>query len=395
MSTLIQIKSSGGGSASGVFGISNASGVYTYYATLTLAMAAAVSGQVIEMFADVVETGTIEIILKTGVNINGNGHTYTLNCTDFYNAFIDNSVAVSCEIYNIKIIRIGYSLMSDITNLCLKVQSTSSQIKCSGAFFKNAGSCIYNRGSLWGISASGSGLASVRNEGSLYNSYIEATGRSLNNTNLGNTYNCIAVSTGGSDGIYIDSGNIYNSIGRSVTGDGINMGGGKCFNSTGLSTTKSGIFNPAGTELNQCIGISTSGLGLYAVGIMYNCQGISSSSSGAWLKSSSVSYNCIFKSASSCAILGASGSLIYNSTIECNWNNINGNGIQGVLASITDTIVDCVFKLVNATAPYLNNGGTAQAISMRGNTYQGGAAFNVNLTQAIVNTEDNQGNIYL
>ena len=32
---------------------------------------------------------------------------------------------------------------------------------------------------------------------------------------------------------------------------------------------------------------------------------------------------------------------------------------------------------------------------MRGNTYQGGAAFNVNLTQAIVATEDNQGNIYL
>jgi hypothetical protein len=32
---------------------------------------------------------------------------------------------------------------------------------------------------------------------------------------------------------------------------------------------------------------------------------------------------------------------------------------------------------------------------MRGNTYIGGAAFGTNITQAIVNTEDNQGNIYL
>jgi hypothetical protein len=47
------------GGSSGVFGISNSSGVYTYYATLTLAMAAAVSGNVIEMFADFVETGSV------------------------------------------------------------------------------------------------------------------------------------------------------------------------------------------------------------------------------------------------------------------------------------------------------------------------------------------------
>ena len=69
MSTQIQIASK---SASGIFGISNASGVYTYYATLTLAMAAATSGQTIEMFADVVETAAVTITLKDGVNINEN-----------------------------------------------------------------------------------------------------------------------------------------------------------------------------------------------------------------------------------------------------------------------------------------------------------------------------------
>jgi len=51
--------------------------------------------------------------------------------------------------------------------------------------------------------------------------------------------------------------------------------------------------------------------------------------------------------------------------------------------------------LANATAPYLFNGPTAQAISTRGNTYKGGAAYSVLITQAIVATEDTQGNIFL
>jgi len=106
MSTLIQIQSSGGGSsASGVFGISNASGVYTYYATLTLAMASAVSGNVIEMFANYTETGAIAITLKNGVNINGNGYTYTLNNSGGTNAFIvTNSTNIECSIFNLNLI---------------------------------------------------------------------------------------------------------------------------------------------------------------------------------------------------------------------------------------------------------------------------------------------------
>ena len=72
MSTQIQITPV---SASGVWGISNASGVYTYYATLTLAMAAATAGQTIEMFADV--TATSVVTIKPDIIIQGNGHTYT------------------------------------------------------------------------------------------------------------------------------------------------------------------------------------------------------------------------------------------------------------------------------------------------------------------------------
>ena len=79
-----------GGSASGVFGIADTSGVYTFYATLTLAMAAATAGQTIEMFADVTESSVTSITLKNGVNINGNGHTYNYTAATG-NCFIDNA----------------------------------------------------------------------------------------------------------------------------------------------------------------------------------------------------------------------------------------------------------------------------------------------------------------
>ena len=64
---VLEVFSASGGSSGGIFGISDATGTYTYYATLTLAMASAVSGEVIQVFADFVETGAVTVILKNGV----------------------------------------------------------------------------------------------------------------------------------------------------------------------------------------------------------------------------------------------------------------------------------------------------------------------------------------
>ena len=129
------------GSSSGVFGISNASGVYTYYATLTLAMAAAVSGQTIEMFANVTETGAVTITLKNGVNINGNGYIYTLNNSGLIHAFsAANSVVTSCNINNLNVVRTGSTgTIADNTCLTLGING-SGIINCSGSTFRNSGS---------------------------------------------------------------------------------------------------------------------------------------------------------------------------------------------------------------------------------------------------------------
>jgi len=106
--TVLEIFAAGGGSSSGVFGISNTSGAYTYYTTLTLAMTAATSGQVIEMFANYTETGAVAITLKDGVNINGNGYTYTLNNSGLLSAFICPTTAnIKISILNLIAVRTG------------------------------------------------------------------------------------------------------------------------------------------------------------------------------------------------------------------------------------------------------------------------------------------------
>jgi hypothetical protein len=78
--TVLEIFSSGGGS-SGKFGISDSTGAYTYYSSLSSAITAASSGQVIELFADITESSSTAVNLKAGVIIQGNGHTYTHTST--------------------------------------------------------------------------------------------------------------------------------------------------------------------------------------------------------------------------------------------------------------------------------------------------------------------------
>jgi hypothetical protein len=64
-------------SSFGPLGIADSLGQYTYYSNYTTAMAAAVAGQTIEQFADIVEPNNVTITITPGVNINMNGHTYT------------------------------------------------------------------------------------------------------------------------------------------------------------------------------------------------------------------------------------------------------------------------------------------------------------------------------
>ena len=395
--------------SSGIFGISNASGVYTYYATFTLAMAAAVSGQTIEMFADVTETGAVTITLKNGVNINGNGHTYTLNNSGLIHALsAANSVVTSCNILNINVIRTG-STGSIGDNSCLILGiNGSGTINCSGSTFRNSGSgcgILFLANSVheinYAVAYATTGYGAI--------GIFSSVGAKLNN--------CIGYGTSGGTGIKChNGGDIQNCTGISDSGIGIFGLAGNQSNSVGISTSGSGFY--AGNNAYNCVGRSVSGIGFEisnatmvvgCVGIsvsntamsgtftnIYNCTGISSSSRGMSIVNSSKAYNINSKSTSSYSIFANAASVeIHNSTIISEWNNAGGIGISSNNTTIPTIILNSTFLLANAAAPYLFNNNTAQAVSTRGNTYKGGAAYSALITQAIVAVEDAQGNIYL
>ena len=404
MSTLIQMAPK---TASGVFGISDSSGAYRFYSTLTLAMAAATAGQTIEMFADVVETGAVEINLKNGVTINGNGHTYTLNNSGVSCALrVPVTVSTSCNILNLNVIRTGStSIISDNACLVLGING-SGTINCTGSTFRNSGSgcgIVFNTNSTHVVN---NATAYATTTYGAIGMYTSAGAR---------CYNSTGIATSGGVGIRChNGGDIANCVGTSDSGWGIYGLAGSQFNCTGISSTGAGFFSSSVTShcvgrsisgvgfdnnnsntIFNCTGISVSGFGFSSSTSTHNCTGISSSNSGCNLAYSSF-YNVTARSSTNTPIFHTNGSAqLYGATLICEWNNLAGYGIRGNAGLFFDTLVNCTFVLANASAPYLFNGGIAKAISMRGNTYRGGAAFNANLTQAVTNTEDAQGNIYL
>ena len=407
MSTQINIASSGG--ATGVWGISNSSGVYTYYTTLTLAMAAATAGQTIEMFADVVETGAVTVTLKNGVNINGNGHTYTLNNSGLNHALsAANSVTTSCNIINLNVVRTG-STGSLFDNSCLILGiNGSGVINCSGSTFRNSGSgsgILYNSSSIHEINnavayatTTWGAIGIFTNAGAKLNNsigYGTSGGTGIRCHNGGDIQNCTGVSDSGY-GIFGLGGNHSNSVGISTSGSGF-YSGSISANCIGRSTAGVGFDIQNAALVTNCFGVSASGVGLYvSASYIYNCTGYSSSSRGLQLLSGAVAYNTTSRSTSSYSVFANSPtSEIHNSTIISNWNNAGGIGISSNNTTVPSIILNTTFLLVNATAPYLFNNTNAQAVSTRGNTYKGGGAYSVLITQAIVAVEDAQGNIFL
>lgn len=395
-------------STGGVCGISNSSGVYTYYANLTLAMAAATSGQTIEIFADINETGSVEITLKDGVTINGNGHTYTLNNSGTIHALkAANSVNTSCNIINLNVVRTGSTAnLFDNSCLILGISGTGT-INCNGSTFKNLGSgsaILFSTNSTHEINFAVAIAKTTYGSFGIFTSagaklnhslaYSSLGGVGIRCHNGGEVQNCIGISDSGY-GIFGGEGNISNSTGISTSGVGLNAGKisansvGKSITGNGIEANSSGVFN--------CTGVSVSSRGISSNNSnLYSCIGLSTSSAGIFLSGVCKNYNITAKSVLSYALwVSSTNTPIYGGVIICEWNNSAGYGIRGNGGFICDLISNCTFNLSNSSAPYLFNDGIAQSIEMRGNTYKGGAAFNVNLTQSITNTEDSQGNIYL
>lgn len=402
---------------SGIWGISDSSGAYTFYATIALANAAATSGDVIELFADVEETGAVEWILKDGVNYNLNGHTYTLNVASTEDAVTDNNVAVTCTIFNGTIKRTGgassnsnsLSIFIDNANTVLNLQGVNvlsdfgyasridglidggnfQGVVCGVYLIGNARNIVSKGTSGYGIfmqtnsdcdNCKGYGTTNQGiyggNSSVISNSYgYSSSSRGI----YGGISTKIVNSVGYSDGSYgiqnQNSTEIINSVGYSTSSYGI-LGGtvGLVINSTGYSSASDGI-RTSGIELRNSVGYSTTTFGIYsdsATQYTYGCHAVSKASSGMYSRGE-----------------------VYNSTIISEWDNASGHALTSTSGCYTK-VFNCYLDVKNASA-YCLNYGSAVNVYYGNNTFGQNATtpVNANITQAQTNTPDTYGNIQI
>jgi len=378
------------GASTGIFGISNGSGEYTFYTTIALANTAAVSGDVVEFFADVEETGATEWILKDGVNYNLNGHTYTLNNAGTSDAVTDNNVAVNCTIFNGTISRIGGSVASANT-LTLHVDNTASKVY------------------LEGVKVLNDVATACRVEGYLNGGNIDSPYYAL--FVLGEAENVKSYSLS-SRAIYVSGGDCYDCHGYSDGFYGIETGGASnLINCTAFSSASVAIFFASGTGVMQgCHGYSSSNYGiLMTTGYAFNCSAFSSGSLAMRVDAAAEAhncsaystvnyavsaggklYNCSFQSlAFSCVNLAGS---MYNSSAFSQYNNSTGHAIVGNSA---DEVFNCMLEVTNASAYCLT--GNASTVYYGENIFKGATTTvnTGNITQGQTNTPDTYGNILI
>jgi len=208
----ITIDAAGGSGGSGIWGIANAAGVYTFYSTITLANAAASAGDTIVLFANVTETGVVTWNLVNGVNINLNGHTYTLDNGASIPAIADNSVAVECKISNGIIQRLnggGVGICAGFTNASSEIILDNVKVieAAAGIALSTAGKVyggIYESASAIGAVLANSSTSEIYNAiilggrvevqgGKLENCYVHTANSYLDFSGSGKLERCTII----------------------------------------------------------------------------------------------------------------------------------------------------------------------------------------------------------
>ena len=376
MSTLINLAGSGG-LVTGVIGIPDGSGWYTFYGSLNLALASAVSGDTIIFFDDFTESTTGSSFVD-GVDINLNGHSYILDTADAQNTFTNASGTYVTNVYNGKIIRRN-AVPNNVTDGV--VINTSSASLCTLNLFnveviQEADSCIIhgvnkniiNGGTFIGGSTTlgFSGQVDLILDGGKYfvaekflvsnatisNSYFKTDGDIVSlvlfndskaqNVTIESTFsgvpsvnavmrvqpNSIAINCSvfsvSIPCIEVNSARLYNTSARSTSANGIEVTAGSYIsNCSGYSETRYGMSIDR-CEVHNSYSETTSGT--YSISIGQDCT---------LFNSSIISNNA----SGTAIILNASNNKISKCTIGM--ANIAGNAIDGALG-VSAQIVNCV-----------------------------------------------------
>lgn len=396
--------------SSGVWGISNASGVYTYYATLTLAMAAAVAGQTVELFADVTESSATPVTLVPNVIIQGNGHTYKHTSTTGYTFITPNTGTYTFA--NIKISRIvttptGAPIFAGNAGAfyhtyTMLFQSSLVEYNYTASvgdtsFFNTLSVHVYNIDGLRATTnGSGAIIPQAARSLSVKNCYLQSTG--TGGCFSGENFNPLSViiencHLEANSGFCI-SNNYSLNVARNctaITTSGTAIGGGgtaiECyaFSNSGIAIIAS-AFN--------CTASTVSGIGYYQASAW---QSIGTSATGRAVVPffiMSYYYNCTFRTTNNATASDANyPAKFYNCTIESTWADPNGHAIS--LNGVGVEVHNSYLSVANTSANCLRGAGAITA-KYSNNAFQGATTpINANVTQGITNTQDNQGNILI
>lgn len=398
-----------GGVSTDVCAIYDSAGTPTYYATISSAISAASAGETVQILADITEATATEIILKDGVNINGNGHTYTNSNAGANDAVTDNNVAVTCKILNWTVVR------TTGTGYCFHIDNVSTEIDATGSLFKMSGAShtILCQGKLSNCEAENTGGTSFgaflgNPTGYFHN--CRTTNSAIGFHTFANCVNCYAETT--NESFYFTS---------NPAGD-IHMVG--CYGYS--SGDYAGYFNAVDDlHVTGCNFDSDGNVGVYLTGSnpseFVGCNIKSTSSNGVnVLSSSEVKFvGCHIESTALYGISGSTSSiikvidcsvkasaastirqgssctfLITGGVLECAWNNASGHVIDITVSSNTTRVNNAELIVANTSASCIY-AAIAETVVYTHNQYGGNptTAVHANVTQGSANTEDTYGNI--
>jgi len=387
---------SGGG---GVFGITNASGIYTYYTTIELALSAASSGTVIEQFSNVSVSTSTTINLIDGVTWNMNGYEYKNTSAGSFTMFeIPTNTTVKFAINNGYIRR---NTGSSNGGILLDTKNTlASEIIINGVTFENIeGTSAKGEATLIGGIFRSSSTTQIGFEysGTVNNIKVFSYNGNKVQSSLSvvEVFNSTFYSENSANNI--NNVNAYNSNFTSDGDSGLSFGNGtsNCYNCVGSSTASHGIYVFNG-ELHNCSGFSTAGYGIQlgsSSSVVYSSIGKSTADNGFNLATSSRAFNCYAESSANAGVrfkgagvftngvAKSTGTSSFSQAVFC---NVSGAEVTNCDLIVTTATNNCISGNVLITAKLANN------------TYKGSTvAVNSNITNSITNTQDSQGNILI
>ena len=401
----------------GPWGISNSSGSYTYYSSLSASIAAATSGQVVEMFADV--TATSVAPLKPNVTIQGNGHTYTYS-GNTGDVFLTPASAAGTYTYyfnNINIVRAntatstGAIFVGDGTGFTtlLNFKFTATRV----SYTTTTGTAPIHRttGSFGIYGWTFDGIDVIGNtSGYLFDATFAVN--NIKNSKLENT------GTGGCITTPNVSGNTFheNNYIKTVSGNGIfcNYAGDTIKNCTVITNSGNAIAGQSGASAYNCFAFANTGRAYSGM----NCYGCAGQTATGTVFYASNGFNCNGRSASGYAVVPFIGGNVfynssfhsisnivcydttyvasfYNCSLRTDYNNVAGHAIS-VGTNLIGSFVNNYIQTANSAANCIK--GTSSGISAKyaGNIFNGSLTpINANVTQTVTNTQDNQGNILI